>query len=523
MASRRSRARHTGRMRVPPLDPRTCYRAIVAKDRRFDGHFFVAVSTTGIYCRPICSARTPRRDRCTFFRTPAEAERAGYRACFRCRPELAPGSAPLDSVPRLVTAAARHIDEGFLNDRSVDELASRLGVTSRHLRRATEACLGVTPVELAQSRRLALAKQLLHDTSADVTQIAHSSGFRSVRRFNALFRERFGCAPSALRRSRIIAAATGPNDGTAPALQSEPALVLRLGYRPPLDWDGLLAFLRGRAVPGVEEATAGTYRRTVALGDAVGSLAVQHEAARASITVTVSPHLAGTLMVIAARLRALFDLDANPHTIAEVLGRDPCLAPLVERRPGLRVPGAFDPFEAAVRAILGQQVTVRAATTLAGRLVARFGVPLSAGANAATTAANASTTLTHLFPDAARLAQARLSDIASLGIVSARARAILALAHAVADGNLRLDHQAPVDETMRRLEELPGIGAWTAHYLAMRALRHPDAFPAADFAVRKALGGISPRAAIERAESWRPWRAYAVLHLWASLGDAPAR
>ncbi len=508
-------------MRTPPLDPLTCYRAIVAKDRRFDGHFFVAVSTTGIYCRPICSARTPRRDRCSFFRTPAEAERAGYRACFRCRPELAPGSAPLDSIPRLVTAAARHIDEGFLNDCSVDELAARLGVTSRHLRRATEACLGVTPVELAQTRRLALAKQLLHDSRAELTQIAYASGFRSVRRFNALFRERFGCAPSALRRTGGGRSAS--RRGSARAAEAEPALELRLGYRPPLDWDGLLAFLRGRAAPGVEDAFGDTYRRTVAIGATIGTIAVRHDVARAAIAVTASPQLAGALMVIAARLRALFDLDANPHTIVEVLSRDPHLAPMVARRPGLRVPGAFDAFEAAVRAILGQQVTVRAATTLAGRLVARFGIPLAARADAEATEASETSTLTHLFPSAARLAQARSGDIASLGIVSARARAIVALAQAVADGSLALDRQAPVEDTMRRLEELPGIGSWTAHYLAMRALRHPDAFPAADIAIRKALGGLSPRAAAARAEAWRPWRSYAVLHLWASLGDAPVR
>ncbi|MFN7953364.1 MAG: AlkA N-terminal domain-containing protein [bacterium] len=493
-------------MRTALLDPLVCYRAILARDRRFDGHFFVGVSTTGIYCRPICSARTPRRDRCAFFRTPAEAERAGFRACFRCRPELAPGLAPLDSIPRLVAEAARRIDEGFLNDRSVDALAAELGVTSRHLRRAMEAFLGVTPIELAQTRRLALAKQLLHDSHASLTQIALGSGFRSVRRFNSLFRERFGRAPSAMRR-----------DHGATIASRGPELVLRLGYRPPLDWDGLLGFLRGRAVPGVEHVANGIYRRTVAVDDDVGTLAVANDRDRAAIVVTVSPRLAGALMPITARLKSLFDLDANPHTIGQVLSRDARLAPLVSRRPGLRVPGAFDAFEAAVRAILGQQVTVRAATTLAGRLVARFGRPLAADAVTESRAE-----LTHLFPDASRLAAARVGDIASLGIVSARARAIVALAAAVADGSLRLDRHAPVDQTMRRLEELPGVGPWTAHYVAMRALRHPDAFPAADIAIRKALGGLGAREAAAQSEAWRPWRSYAVLHLWASLGDDPS-
>ena len=489
------------------LDPLACYRALTARDTRFDGVFFVAVSTTGIYCRPICTARTPRRDRCAFYRTPAEAERAGFRACFRCRPELAPGTTPLESIPRLVADAARHIDEGFLNTASVDELARRLGVTGRHLRRAMEGRLGVTPVELAQTRRLALAKQLLQDSDAGLAAIAFASGFGSVRRFNALFRQRFGRAPSSLRREH--AARVDP---------AEPgALALRLGYRPPLDWDAMLAFLAGRAIPGVEEVSGGTYRRTVALGDATGTIGVRRDSAREALWVSVSPSLAGSLMAIVSRLRSLFDLDASPATIAEVLGADPMLSALIARHPGLRVPGAFDPFEAACRAILGQQVTVRAATTLAGRLVARFGAPLPALASG--TGGGPS----RLFPPPARLAEARVDDVASLGIVGARARALVALARSVADGSLVLDRHAPVEETLRALEELPGIGSWTAHYLAMRALRWPDAFPAADIAVRKALGGVSAREAERLSAPWRPWRAYAVLHLWTSLGEASPR
>ncbi len=487
------------------LDPLTCYRALTARDTRFDGVFFVAVSTTGIYCRPICTARTPRRDRCSFFRSPAEAERAGFRACFRCRPELAPGTTPIESVPRLVALAARHIDEGFLNDASVDDLARRLGVTGRHLRRAMEARLGVTPIELAQTRRLALAKQLLQDSDAGLAEIAFASGFGSVRRFNALFQQRFGRAPSSLRREHA-----------ANADPAEPgALALRLGYRPPLDWDTMLGFLAGRAIPGVERVVDGAYQRTVALGAASGAITVRRDAARDALWVSVSPALAGSLMTIVSRLRSLFDLDASPATIAEALGADPLLRPLIERRPGLRVPGAFDPFEAACRAILGQQVTVRAATTLAGRLVARFGTPLGVapGGEASPSA------LASLFPSPIRLAEARVDDIASLGIVGTRARALVALARSVADGSLALDRHAPIDEALRALEELPGIGSWTAHYLAMRALRWPDAFPAADIAVRKALGGVTAREAEKRSEAWRPWRSYAVLHLWTSLGD----
>ncbi|MBK7976782.1 MAG: helix-turn-helix domain-containing protein [Deltaproteobacteria bacterium] len=485
------------------LDSLNCYRALTARDARFDGVFFVAVSTTGIYCRPICTARTPRRDRCSFYRTPAEAERAGFRACFRCRPELAPGTTPLESIPRLVAEASRHIDEGFLNRASVDELARGLGVTGRHLRRAMEARLGVTPIELAQTRRLALAKQLLQDSDAGLAQIAFASGFGSVRRFNALFRQRFGRAPSSLRRDH--AAHVDPGEpGT---------LALRLGYRPPLDWETMLAFLAGRAIPGVELVADGTYRRTVTLGDATGTLAVRNDPTRGALWVSVSPSLAGSLMAIVARSRSLFDLDASPTTIAEVLGADLRLRPLIERRPGLRVPGAFDPFEAACRAILGQQVTVRAATTLAGRLVARFGTPVPGSTDPS------GPTLSLLFPAPARLAGARVDEIASLGIVGARARALVALARSVTDGSLVLDRHAPLDDTLRALEALPGIGSWTAHYLAMRALRWPDAFPAADIAVRKALGGVTAREAEKLSEAWRPWRSYAVLHLWTSLGD----
>ncbi len=476
---------------------------MVARDSRFDGVFFVAVSTTGIYCRPICSARTPGRDRVRFFRTPAEAEGQGYRACFRCRPELAPGQAPLDSIPRLVARATRAIDEGYLNERSVDDLAFSLGVTGRHLRRAMEAEIGVTPVELAQSRRLALAKQLLHDSRAGLAEIAFASGFQSVRRFNTLFRERFGRTPSSVRHEH----------GTRRAAPGErEPLTLRLGYRPPFDWASLLEFLHRRAVPGVEGAGDGEYRRTVFLDGHAGVITVAHDPRRSALLATVSPSLAGSLMAIAARLRALFDLDAHPASISQAFARDPVLGPLVARRPGLRVAGSFEPFEAAVRAILGQQVTVRAATTLAGRFAARFGSPLAAadGAGAA---------LTHLFPAPERIGRATVDEIASLGIVGARARAILALARNVCDGTLKLDRSAPVDDTLRALEDLPGVGAWTAQYVAMRTLRWPDAFPASDIAVRKALGGVTAREAERRSEPWRPWRSYAVLHLWTSLGD----
>ncbi|AKJ01848.1 DNA-3-methyladenine glycosylase II [Archangium gephyra] len=478
------------------LETETCYRALTARDRRFDGLFFVGVSTTGIYCRPVCTARTPRQERCAFYRTAAEAEHAGFRACLLCRPELAPGSAPVDSVPRLVAAAVARIEGGYLNESSLEDLAAELGVTSRHLRRAMEAELGVSPVELAQSRRLALAKQLLQDTALPLAEVAFASGFQSVRRFNALFQERFGRPPSELRRAS--------DEGVGAR-----ALVLRLDYRPPLDWEQLLRFLRGRAIPGVEHAGEAEYRRTVRLGGRTGWLSVRKDPKRPALLAEVSLSLAGVLMQVAARLRSLFDLDAQPEVIAECLGRDALLAKHVQAHPGLRVLGAFEPFELAVRAILGQQVTVRAATTLSGRLVARFGEPVD----------SPHAEVSRLFPLPETLAAASEDDVAALGMPGARARSLLAVARAVAEGSVRLERHAEVDETMAALEALPGIGAWTAHYVAMRALRWPDAFPASDLGIRKALGGVTAKEAGARAEAWRPWRSYAAIHLWTSLSE----
>lgn len=473
------------------LDADTCWRALAARDRRFDGRFFVAVRTTGVYCRPICPARTPRRDRCTFFGHAAEAEREGYRACFRCRPELAPGSGPVDALPRLVAAAAARIEAGFLNEGSVDALAVALGVTPRHLRRTVQAGLGASPIELAQSRRLALAKQLLHDTALPMAEVAFAAGFSSLRRFNALFLARFGRPPSALRRDH------GEAGGASP-------LVLRLDYRPPFDWAALLGFLAGRCTAGVEQVEGGAYRRTVRLGERVGWVSVTLDPGRPALRAEISPSLVGALMPLVARLRRLFDLDARPDAIAAWLRRDPLLARSLRRHPGLRVPGAFDGFEVAARVVLGQQVTVAAATTLAGRLAAALGG-----------------TIETPFPGLARLsapadavAAAGEDRLAQLGMPGARARTLLALARAVAERRLDLHHGADDEATRAALLELPGVGPWTADVIAMRALGAPDAFPAGDLGVLRALAAASPRAAETCAARWRPWRAYATMHLW---------
>ena len=487
-------------MRGVNLDGDTCYRALTARDARFDGLFFVGVATTGIYCRPVCRARTPGRDRCAFYRSAAEAERASFRACFRCRPELSPGLGPVDAVSRLCAAAVARIEAGFLDEGSVDDLAAELGVSARHLRRATIAGLGVSPVALAEAQRTALAKQLLQDTALPLAEIAFASGFGSVRRFNAVFQDRFGKAPSAWRR------AAGGDAG-------RDAIALRLDYRPPLDWEALLAFLAQRAIPGVEAVKGGVYRRTVRLGARTGWVAVARDEAKDALRAEVSLSLAGALLPLRAALRALFDLDAQPATIDAHLERDPDLAPYVKQRPGLRIPGAFDAFECSARTVLGQQVSVQAATTLSGRLAAALGEP----------AASPFPGLDRIFPSPASLAAIAEPTLAALGMPGARARAILSLARAFAEGSLGVARGGEPSATAARLEALPGVGPWTAQYLTMRALGWPDAFPASDLALRKALGGLAPRAATARAEAWRPFRAYAVMHLWTQLSQGDRR
>ena len=477
------------------LDDDARYTAVTTRDRRFDGVFFVAVSTTGIYCRPICPARTPGRTRCSFYDSPAQAEAAGFRACFRCRPELAPGNATVDAVDRLVATATARIAEGALNEASVDDLAAELGVSARHLRRSVEGKLGVTPIALAQTRRLALAKQLLQDTALPLTDIAFAAGYGSVRRFNAVFAEVMGSAPGELRRKHVDAIASGA------------LLELRLDYRPPYDFPAILGFLAARAIPGVEQVHDGRYRRVVHLDGAVGIIELRPARDRDALVLAIEPTLVRVLMPLVARVRRMFDLDARPDVIGSVLGRDPLLARLVAQRPGLRVPGAIDGFEAAIRALLGQQVSVAAATTLAGRFAAAFGSPLATPRDGLTTR----------FPTAAEVVAAGATRIRAIGLPASRADAIHGIAAAIAAGTLRLDG-CDLDRFVADATALPGIGPWTAHYLALRALHLPDAFPAADLGIRKALGG-SPREAEARAEAWRPFRSYAVIQLWTSLGD----
>lgn len=474
------------------LDPDVCYRALTARDPRFDGLFFVGVSSTRIYCRPICPARTPGRDRCRFFPSAAAAELERFRPCLRCRPELAPGNAPVDAVGRTARLAATRIASGAMNDEgSLETLADELGVCSRHLRRVLQQELGVSPVELAQTHRLLLAKQLLTETSLPIIDVAFASGFASVRRFNALFRARYRLTPSDLRRAK----GRGAPDGT---------IRLTLAYRPPFAWDALLRFLAGRAVAGVEAVVGRAYLRTVALGDLRGWVKVEPADSRHALKVELPTGLAGALPHLLSRLRNLFDLDARPDVIAEHLRHDPHLTGNIAGNPGLRVPGAFHGFELAVRAVLGQQVSVRAATTLSGRFAQAFGEPIETPFPG----------LTHLSPSPERVAEARVDDLTALGLVSARAACVRSLARAVCDRAVSLEAGADPAASMDRLMTLPGVGEWTAHYIAMRGLRWPDAFPHSDLGLRKALGDRPPREVLELAEAWRPWRSYAAMHLW---------
>jgi len=476
------------------LDPDACYRAVRARDHRFDGRFFTAVASTGVYCRPICPVRPPKRENMRFYSSAAAAEGAGFRPCLRCRPERAPGLASIDAASRLAGAAIAGIEEHAVSNGRVADLAASLGVSDRHLRRVTIAELGVSPVELAQTQRLLLAKRLLTETSLKLTDIAFASGFGSVRRFNALFKSRYGLNPRAIRRS--AAAAQG--------------LVCQLDFRPPLAWESLLAYLRLRAIPGVESVDKTHYRRTVAIGEHEGFIAVSLAKSGTALDVELSPTLSPVIGAVIVRVKHLFDLGAVPDAVSGLLGADPLLASAVKRLPGLRVAGAFDGFELAVRAILGQQVSVKAATTLAGRWAAAFGTAI----------ATPHAELTRLAPTPSRMLEVAAHEIGALGVVGSRARCLAALAQALADRRVSLSYAASVDEQIHQLMELPGIGAWTAQYIAMRALHWPDAFPVKDLMLLRAAK-MSPRELEARAERWRPWRAYATHYLWQSLGVYP--
>ncbi|HEY3800582.1 MAG TPA: AlkA N-terminal domain-containing protein [Caulobacteraceae bacterium] len=481
------------------MDDDACYRALTTRDARFDGRLFVAVKTTRIYCRPICPARTPLRRNVRFYPTAAAAQEAGFRPCLRCRPETSPDLAAWRGTSNTVARALTLIEGGALDDGDVEALADRLGVGERQLRRLFRQHLGASPVAVAQTRRVLLAKQLIQETRLPMAEVAMASGFGSVRRFNETFQQLYARPPASLRRLE------GPDRSG----ESGDAVRVWLPYKPPYDWEAMLAFLSLRAIPGVEAVVGQRYARSIGIGDDQGVLQVE-PATKNRIAVSVRFPKIVALPSIISRVRRVFDLSADPAAIGAHLAQDPALAPLVAARPGLRVPGAWDGFELAIRAILGQQITVHAARLLAGKLVAACGAPLPD--------ALAGDGLTHVFPTPERLLA---FDFATLGMPRSRANALAAMTQAVAADPAIFGPKRSLDDAVKALKALPGIGEWTAQYIAMRQLREPDAFPAADIGLMRALadaGGKrpTPQELAQRAEAWRPWRAYAALHLWSS-------
>jgi AraC family transcriptional regulator of adaptative response / DNA-3-methyladenine glycosylase II len=485
-------------MELPDKD--VCYRALQSRDARFDGVIFVGVKSTGIYCRPICPARTAKFSNCTFYGSAAAAQDAGFRPCLRCRPESAPELASWRGTSNTVSRALTLITEGALDGKSasVERLATRLGVGERQLRRLFLQHLGASPMSVAQTRRVLFAKQLIHETRMPMTEVALAAGFGSVRRFNETFQNLFHRPPSALRRKTSVTA----DDG----------VTLRLRYRPPYDWESIINFLQTRAIPEVEIVENSHYFRTVEVNGSSGTIEVFHEPERQNICVKIRFPNVRSLPAIVARVRRLLDIGADIETIDAQLSRDPLLTPLIAQRPGLRAPGGWDGFELAVRAILGQQISVTAARRLAGQVVALHGKPLPK-------ACVARPDLSRLFPTAERLAKVKSIG---LGMPAARLAALKAMAEAaVADRNL-FRQAGSVEEAINRLKTIRGIGEWTAQYIALRAIREMDAFPATDIGLLRGAALLdkttkfTARVLLDRAEFWRPWRAYAAQHLWAA-------
>ncbi|HTZ96824.1 MAG TPA: AlkA N-terminal domain-containing protein [Terriglobales bacterium] len=476
------------------LDWRICSRARLSRDLRFDGKFFIGVIPSRVYCRSICPAPTAKEKNCRYFSTAAAAAEAGFRPCLRCRPECSPGTPAWLGTPNTVSRALRLIAESALADDGVEGLAERLGVGSRHLRRLFVRHLGATPSAVAQTRRLHFAKKLIDETSLPMCEVAIASGFGCVRRFNAAIRKTYKRTPTQIRKL-----------ARQSAIHPQDQYFFRLRFRPPYNWNGMLAFLAPRATPGVELVEDVVYRRTISLEGKSGYFEVALDANHPALNVRVQFGDPRSLFFIIERIRAMFDLNADWAAIVESLKMDPGLASGVKAEPGLRVPGCWNGFELAVRAILGQQVSVKGATTLAGRLVKTFGSAFLAGNG-----------LTHIFPAPEILAEANLANI---GLTKARAETIRVFARAVCEGKIRLDGIVDSDVFLARLCEIPGIGKWTAQYVAMRALGEPDAFPSGDLGCLHALNLASARELELRAEAWRPWRAYAAMYLWRMAAE----
>jgi AraC family transcriptional regulator of adaptative response / DNA-3-methyladenine glycosylase II len=479
-------------------DDRTCEQARLSRDARFDGLFFTAVTSTRIYCRPVCPAPAPKPQNVRYYGSAAAAEAAGFRPCLRCRPELSPGNDAWQRGDHVIARTLKLMDSGAFDELSVDDMAERVGLGARQLRRLFVERLGAPPISVHTTRRLLFAKQLLTETTMPVTDVAMASGFGSLRRFNAAFLQANRMAPRELRRHP--SAATGD------------AITLRLGYRPPYDFEAMLAFLRGRALPGVEYVDEHSYARVFGTPEAPGWLRLSAWPGRDhALRLELHCPQPSLMLGVVNKLRRMFDLDANPQSIGDALKESPVLRPLLRKRPGLRLPGGWDGFEIAVRAVLGQQVSVAAARTLASRIVQHFGTPVTSPVAG----------LERLFPGPEWLVEA---DLRAIGLTTARAATVRGVAQALLDGRIDFRSEQPLAEFVERWVALPGIGEWTAHYMAMRALSHPDAFPAADLILRRAAAGdgpeLSTKALTSLAETWRPWRAYSVMHLWRSATDA---
>ena len=483
-------------------DLQVCEQARLSRDARFDGLFFTAVTSTGIYCRPVCPAPAPKPRNIVYYRHAAGAEAAGFRPCLRCRPELAPGDGSWRRGDETVARALKLIDRGELSEAPLAVLAGKVGLGERQLRRLFTDRLGVTPVEVHGTRRLLFAKQLLTETTLPITQVALAAGFGSLTRFNTTFRDEYRMAPRDLRKQT--------------ALPSDEVMTLRLGYRPPYDFTAMLDFLRGRALPGVEVVDTDSYMRVIGSGDAPGWLRVSRwDRATESHALKLQLHGAepAQLLGIVNRLRRMFDLDADPQAIAKALGKDARLRPLLKQHPGLRLPSGWDGFEIAVRAVIGQQVSVAAARTLTARLAQQHGTALATPLQPG---------LTHLFPTPAALVDV---DLTRIGLTRARAATINGMSRALLEGRVDFQPERTLEDFTARWVALPGIGPWTANYIALRATGHPDAFPADDLVLQKAVptdgSRMTARALTARAEAWRPWRAYAVIQLWRDSMPAP--
>jgi AraC family transcriptional regulator, regulatory protein of adaptative response / DNA-3-methyladenine glycosylase II len=469
------------------LDEKACERARLARDARFDGRFFIGVTTTRIYCRPICPAPSPKSQNVRYYASAAAAAEAGFRPCLRCRPEASPGTPAWLGASSTVSRALKLIGESALDDGGVDDLADRLGIGSRHLRRLFLRYLGATPVAVAQTRRVHFAKKLIDETDLALTQVAMASGFGSIRRFNATFQNLYQRTPTELRNAR--------SNISNRSLRSHASgdYTFHIGYRPPYDWKSILEFLSARAIPGVESVSDNEYRRTISLDGKAGVITVR-ESRGNNLELQIRYPDPSVLFRIVERVRRIFDVGADPSAIARRLQTDARLKPVLRAHPGLRVPGCWDGFEMSVRAILGQQVSVKGASTMAGRVAAEFGTPVEGGVS---------------FPNADKLADA---DLTRVGVTRQRASSIRDLAQSVASNEIRFDAAIEPEEFERRITTIKGVGAWTAQYIAMR-LGEPDAFPGTDLYLRKAASDH---------ESWRPWRAYAAMYIWkAGLYQAP--